>query len=224
MLRKLCRRQRLTAQLHKAVRNGENGAAIFHILEGDQARDAQSIDHNKLVVLDDSVYDAIFHRLKAEDDSFIHYKVISNGGQATATDIISCSACPVTRMTHKGRSYSIKSDHPGGSSVVFKTLSGEVSTGFILSLWMKEVRGIPRTFAIVSPHSPLNTVDEALNPWISLPFFLNRLVYAHESPTRILCDASDILSHAPYYIRPAGTYQIASETMIVHNYLNRARK
>lgn len=197
---------------------------MFQILEGDQARDIKSIDCKKLVTLDDSVYDAIFHRLKVEDDSFVHYKVISDTGQVHATDIISCSACPVTQMTHKGRSYSIKSSHPGASSVVFKASNGEVSTGFILGLWVKEIRGITRTFVMVSPHLPLSAADEALNPWTSLPFFLNRLVYAHESPTWVLCDAFDILSHAPYYVRPPGTYQIASGTMIVHNYLNRARR
>jgi len=93
-------------------------------------------------------------------------------------------------------------------------------------IWSQVLQQKKHIFVIVAPHLRLSNHDELKNPYTSRGGFSAGLVYSKSPPEgyEILIEVNQILAHVPYYKRPAGTFGISEETMVIINSLNRDQK
>jgi len=138
------------------------------------------------------------------------------------TEVLPRLASPIQHITHNGRPYSTIAMHQGNSSISFKPQNGGVDVGFIHSMWSQVLQGKQHTFIFVAPHTRLSNHDQLKNPYAARGGFSAGLVYSKSlQQYDILIEANQILAHVPYYKRPAGTFGIKEETMVIINSLNR---
>jgi len=140
-------------------------------------------------------------------------------------EILPRLASPIKHITHNGRPYSTFATHPGNSSISIQLQNG-IEVGFIRSIWSQILLQKEHIFIFVVPHLRLSNQDGLKNPYSSRGGFSAGLVYSKSPPEgyEILIEVNQILAHVPYYKRPAGTFGISEETMVIINSLNRAQK
>jgi len=141
-------------------------------------------------------------------------------------EILPRLASPIQHITHNGQPYSTFATHPGNSSISIQLQNGIIEVGFICSMWSMILQQKEHIFIIIVPHLRLSNHDELKNPYSSRRGFSAGLVYSKSPPKdyEILIDINQILAHVPYYKRPAGTFGISEETMVIINSLNRDQK
>jgi hypothetical protein len=228
MLRQICRRQRLAAEIaDREHQSSETSSKAAQLLSSTQSQ-PPAPDAKKSEMLPDDLYSLMLVRINAarsrEGLAMLHdYRVLPHPAKAV---VLSGDACPSARfpVAEKGWTFSTGDTHRGNSAVLFRTDTREGQcTGFITSFWSKEILGKLHSFAAVHPHAPLEGKDIELDPLRSFPGFRNVLLYTKSYRPLVLIEMSDIVGHAPLYVYPEGTFGIAKSTMSVHTYLARGR-
>lgn len=138
------------------------------------------------------------------------------------------SALRVTHTTHKTRTYSPYSIHPGNSSVSFAAAGGGTKTGFIYDIWAIDIGGERQEILLVSPHTPLSQEDRKRSPYTTRPGLMAEVVYDERHLPRedigiTAITKSMIQGHCPFLAHPSRTFGIGSPILVAVNSLHRFR-
>ncbi|KAF8987413.1 hypothetical protein BDQ17DRAFT_1258584, partial [Cyathus striatus] len=117
--------------------------------------------------------------------------------------------------------YSVYSVHAGNSSISFIDNNNVVTPGFIEAIWTTNVSGNKKIFLILRLPLPLNNEDTMKNPYSSRPGLLAGLVYDSFTPEQQCIALEQVQSHVPFYQRPAATFGILFNTIVLVNSLHR---
>ena len=128
-------------------------------------------------------------------------------------------------MHHHGRTFSCQKSHEGNSAIQFyNPYTQQNDTGFIHIIWQVLLETAIHTFIVVRLHSPLSAQEEGQAPFINFPGFMTRIVDALPSENLLIIEPIHIITHLTTFRRPAGTYGIPRETLIICSALNRGQK
>ncbi|KAF8068046.1 hypothetical protein FPV67DRAFT_1669907 [Lyophyllum atratum] len=121
--------------------------------------------------------------------------------------------------------FSCERSHKGNSAIQFyNPLTQTHDTGFIQTIWGLPLEGSMRNFMVVRPHRPLSALEEGQAPFSQYSGFMTRIVDALPSDDLVIIEPTHIITHVMTFRRPAGTYGIGKETMVVCWALNRRRR
>ena len=130
-----------------------------------------------------------------------------------------------SQMHHHGRTFSCQKSHEGNSAIQFyNPYTQQNDTGFIHIIWQVLLETAIHTFIVVRLHSPLSAQEEGQAPFINFPGFMTRIVDALPSENLLIIEPIHIITHLTTFRRPAGTYGIPRETLIICSALNRGQK
>jgi hypothetical protein len=120
------------------------------------------------------------------------------------------------------RTFSCQKSHEGNSAIQFYSpYTQEHSTGFIYVIWQVLLEAVMHTFIVVRLHRPLTALEEGQAPFLYYPGFMTRIVDALPSDNFLIIEPTHIVTHLTTFRRPAGTYGIPKETLIICWALNR---
>ncbi|KAJ6573743.1 hypothetical protein DFH09DRAFT_915643 [Mycena vulgaris] len=131
-----------------------------------------------------------------------------------------------SKHTIDKRVYSTNKANDGGSGIQFKNPFNNLvrTTGFITKIWQLPLEGHMQTFFTVEHHKPLSLSDQWKTPYHSMPRFGCTAVDAAPSGQTCIIEARHILTQLTVYKRPAGTYNIKHNFLIICISLNRGRR
>ncbi|KLO10372.1 hypothetical protein SCHPADRAFT_810421, partial [Schizopora paradoxa] len=125
-----------------------------------------------------------------------------------------------------GRTYSTSKAHLGNSAIHLHIPNSEnTSTGFIEAIWSTILHSKERTFFIVRTHRRLSFFDEVKAPFMHFhPRYGVQIKDARPSDNLVIIEHRHVIAHTSTLRRPAGTYGIPHETLVVCTSLNRGRR
>lgn len=125
-----------------------------------------------------------------------------------------------------GKTYSTRESHEPNSAIQFlEPISGIKATGNIEAIWLAPLSSRVRTFVVVRGHVSLVPTEEAKAPFLNFnPNYAARIVSASNSGQLFILEPCNIITHLSTYCRPAGTYGIPVDTVVVCWALNRGRR
>ncbi|KAJ3780589.1 hypothetical protein GGU10DRAFT_279114 [Lentinula aff. detonsa] len=133
----------------------------------------------------------------------------------------------VGNFKYQQKSYSSLTSHEAGSHIYYYVPGGNgaKATGCIADIWQLPLESRLATFLLVKEHLPLPPSHKLKNPYISDPcsILCSELVQRNLVSFTYLIEPHHIISHVAVYKRPAGTYNIPLETMVIIWSLNRGR-
>lgn len=120
--------------------------------------------------------------------------------------------------------FSCGSSHEGNSYIQFRNpFTHNSETGAIQTIWSIPLESVMHTFIVVRQHQPLSYLEEGQGPFASFDGFLARIVDAQPSNNLVIIEPEHIITHLVTRKRPAGTYGIPRETLVLTWALNRGR-
>jgi hypothetical protein len=226
MLHQICQHGRLIGCLHDSSSNPlslTSTKTLSDILL--QTAGIQEDPGACLKIVPPDVYGAILSYLNFQTlFPFRHAQALPHPDNAR---VLPRTAISVRHFKHKGRDYSTVDMHPGNSSVHFLAQGRAITadSGHIEVIWRYKIDRILCTFVMVSAHQNLSPQDETRDPYVSYTGFLAKLVYARQTNnlSLVILEQDQIVSHAAYYTRPAGTFGIRHSTSVLINSLHRYR-
>lgn len=131
-----------------------------------------------------------------------------------------------TQVHIDDRTYSARQSHEGNSAIQFvRPGTDQRDTGFIECIWSAPLKSRVRTFFVVRPHRRLPPLEEQLAPFQSFNVkYATRIVDYAPSERPLIIEQQHVVSHLSTFRRPAGTYGIPRETLIVSWSLNRGKR
>lgn len=121
--------------------------------------------------------------------------------------------------------FSCQSSHKGNSAIQFyNPTTRSKETGFIHAIWQVPLESKIQTFIAVLPHVTLLAFEEQKGPFIDRPELQTRILSNGQADDVVVIEPLHIITHLTTYIRPAGTYGIERETLVVCWGLNRGRR
>lgn len=121
--------------------------------------------------------------------------------------------------------FSCERSHKGNSAIqYYNPITQTHGTGFIQNIWMLPLDGSKCIFIVVRPHEPLSAQETAQAPFIHYPGFLVQIFDLQPSANLVIIELKHIITHLTTLKRPAGTYGINRETLVVCQALNRGRR
>lgn len=228
MLRQICRRGRLAALVHdmiKTSRHTKLKSALSILIPKSYLNSnvTEAPNVKKRQPIPDDIYSLFLSFLNAESPTPIrHFNQLPHPDNAT---ILSPIAVPKSHIEHKKRTYSVFSNHAGNSSISFRSNS-DIQYGQIKAIWTHEINGTT-DLLVVSTYHRLSDHDNQLHPYSKLPGLLCSVVYSDSTkrPSNlIVIRPQQIIGHIGSLKRPAGTFGIQDEIVILVDSLHRNRQ
>jgi hypothetical protein len=218
MLRQVCRRARLLASMKAATALSEV-AAILEDVSPSSVSESSKTSASRPEKMPVEVYDLILQRVQQGSP---HTRDHRNLPHPPGAEVLSPYAHSISHLTQASeRVYAKHTAHAGNSAILFRSASGAATPGFIESIWTLH-ESTPRTFIITRPHGQLSQADQSKDPYQTQPKLCAQVVYAATTESCVVIESSDIIAHTAYRVRPANTFGIRKQTMIVVN-LDRGR-
>ncbi len=131
-----------------------------------------------------------------------------------------------TEVNIGDRTYSTQRSHDGNSAIQFVyPLTERKDTGFIEAIWSAPLQSKIQTFFVVRPHNCLSPTEERRAPFAGFnEMYGVRIVDNQNSSQLFIIEQQHIITHLSTIRRPAGTYGIPRETLVVCWSLNRGRR
>lgn len=131
-----------------------------------------------------------------------------------------------TEVAIGDQTFSIQKSHEGNSAVQFlNPRTNQRDTGNIEEIWTVPLDSTMSTFFIIRPHTRLSEAEEQCAPFASFNTkYATRIVDANPSSQPLIVEYQHIITHLSTYKRPAGTYGIPRETIVVCWALNRGKR
>ncbi|KZV59474.1 hypothetical protein PENSPDRAFT_678949 [Peniophora sp. CONT] len=239
MLRQACRRARLQALLQDGASDQDALSELSAILtdtcvEADPTFAESGLPHEHPLsdeqlstflatgpMLEDAPYHLILDYVQN------HLQPVQSFNEIPAQPgipVLPPNAHQLRTFTLDGRTFCDQLQHEGNSAVQFCDTHGTNRTGFIQSIWILPVEQQLQTFLLVRPHNPLPGPEFQRTPYAHYQNLKTHIYDATPSPYIIVLEPKDILSHVTTLRRPAGTYGILRQTLVVCSALNRDRK
>lgn len=229
MLRQICRRGRLAALVHdmiKTSRHTKLKSALSILIPKSYlnvTKAANTPNIKKRQPIPDDLYSLFLSFLNSESSTPIrHFNQLPHPDNAT---ILSPTAVPKSHIEHKKRTYSVFSNHAGNSSISFRS-NGDIEYGQIKAIWTDEINKTT-DLLVVSTYHRLSDHDNRLHPYSELPGLLCSVVYSESTkrpPNLIIIRPEQIIGHIGSLKRPAGTFGIRDEIVILVDSLHRNRQ
>jgi len=229
MLRRMCQQQRLLVRLEGDTEfqakdeRGDSVSSILlagsHISEErltSSTRISDTTAKRRYSKLDRTVYDAILAYLATRGEHLQHRQVSE---YRPGIEVLTQQAQAVDHIEIHARRFGRKDQHEGNSLVWFHTGPNAQSMGFIEAMWRLIIADEPRIFLVIQE---LEGVPEEQDPFSEFPGFGCRVAYSHDSGRRGIIEAKALISHLAALRRPAGTFGIDSEVIVLCN-LNQGR-
>ncbi|KAF9455478.1 hypothetical protein BDZ94DRAFT_1366470 [Collybia nuda] len=231
MLRQMARKGRLHAILEDGVQTEDVGVRrLASILQPTTLSDSVPTPLGpaelaaflkKAPELPQNEYNALLHYLQQTGRQFRAYDNFPHPQNAM---ILPPRAQRPLQLHRNGQTFSCQQSHRGNSGIRFyNPLKNSHDTGFIQSIWMVPLAGTRHPFIVVRPHRPLPEDIEGQAPFQHYPGFLSRILDANPTDTLLIIEPPHIVTHLTTFWRPAGTYGIKEETLVVCWALNRGR-
>ena len=230
MLRQMSRRAHVDALLH----SGDGLQELCDILEPAMAD--VSIDGPLVPLKPTAMADILAkapHLQEADYSDLLHYLHQTGRPYRAYSDlphppdsIILPPYAQLPLQVHRDEcTFSCKRSHKGNSAIQFyNPLTQAHDTGFIQNIWRIPLEGIMRTFIRVCPHRSLSAQEEGQAPFRHHPGFMTRIVDALPSDNLTIIEPAHIITHVTTFQRPAGTYGIGREVLVVCWAPNRGRR
>lgn len=131
-----------------------------------------------------------------------------------------------TEMIVGDRTFSTRASHEGNSAIQFhKPSTQQVDTGVIEAIWSLPLDSVIQTFFVVRSHRPLPRLEEEKAPFFRFDErYCTRIVDYEPSDQIQIIEQQHIIAHLSTFKRPAGTYGIARDTLVICWALNRGRR
>lgn len=235
MLRQMSRRARVHALLH------EGATGTFHDLANVLEPAGAPLDTTPVPLTSEEAADILKEASQLKKDSQLtatEYQALgdylhSTGRPYRASNqfphppgsIILPNIAKQPRQIHRGEcTFSTQSSHYGNSAIQFYNPSTQThNTGFIQSFWQIPIQNLLHTFVVVQLSRPLTDQEEGQAPFTHYPGLMSRIVDAIPSQNVVIIEPHHIITHLTTYRRPAGTYGIMKETLVICWALNRGR-
>ncbi|KAF9043561.1 hypothetical protein BDZ89DRAFT_943643 [Hymenopellis radicata] len=233
MLRQMARRCRLEGRLHDNQSGDADMKKLAEILEPSQGSrfvlsDAQLSTVDVANILGEAPrlapteYDMILQYLRLTGRAYRGYLQLPHPSAAL---ILPPSARRPPQFILDKRTYSCQISHIGNSAIQFYSPQTQSTyTGFIHTIWQIPLEDVMRTFILVNCHRLLSSAEAERAPYIHNPRLMSSLVDSTPSNQSFVIEPKHIITHLTTFKRPAGTYGINRETMVVCWALNRGRR
>lgn len=131
-----------------------------------------------------------------------------------------------TEVHISDHTFSVQRSHEGNSAVqFFNPRSKERETGYIEDIWTIPLESRTNTFFVIRPHRRLSEAEERKAPFVTFnEKYAVRIVDCIRSDQSVIVEQQHIITHLATYRRPANTFGIPRETLIVCWALNRGRR
>ena len=231
MLRQMSRRARVDASLQDTL-----GDTVSNNLAKILRPENNSADCSPILLNPIQVATALKESSKLAED---HYNALLYYLQGTGRPYRASHALPhppnalilpphaklPSQVHHHGHTFSCQKSHEGNSAIQFyNPYTQQHDTGFVHVIWQVLLETAIHTFIVVRLHSPLSAQEEAQAPFIHFPGFMTHIVDALPSENLLIIEPTHIVTHLTTFRRPAGTYGIPRETLIICSALNRGQK
>ncbi|KAJ7697026.1 hypothetical protein B0H17DRAFT_928742 [Mycena rosella] len=135
-------------------------------------------------------------------------------------------AISASEFTVDRRVFSCKQVNEGNSCIQFKNPSNNLAytTGYIMKIWQIPLQGYLQTFFVVEEHKQLSLSDQWKTPFHSMPRFGVSAIDSASSGRICIIESHHIVTHLTVYERPAGTYTIKQNFLLICTSLNRGRR
>lgn len=230
MLRQMSRRARLDAFLHDRLDDGLTELSdILHPLEVPADHPSTPLKPTEVAgilakapQLEDVEYNALLQYLQLTGRP---YQAFYNLPHPRDANILPPHAQQLLQI-HRGEcTFSCEKSHKGNSAIFFyNPLTQTHDTGFIQTIWSLPLEGLMQTFLVVRPHQSLSGHEEGMAPFSHYPGFKTRIVDLAPSGALVIIETSHIVTHLTTFQRPARTYGISRESLVVCWALNRGRR
>lgn len=142
--------------------------------------------------------------------------------------ILPISAQQPKQLLHRSRTYSILTQHEANSHIHFFLPIGNGAssqTGVIEAIWDIVLDGQWQQFLLIRPHRQLSDVQRSQTPYsIEICQLLKtNVVYQDPSQVTIVIEPRHIICHLSVYKRPAGTFGLNFNMLVVNWSLGRGR-
>lgn len=232
MLKQMARRCRLLAILHDNEFTSSLLQTFNTILEpGDSTKppltqelssSATALLLSKAPKMQDCEYQSIKQYLHSTGRPYRSYTDLPHPEYAL---ILPPNAKRATEFHENGRTYSCHLSHSGNSSIQFHNPQTQTRlTGAIETILEIPLEGFLRRFILARTYHPLNDTEAALTPYPQFPRFQSQVVNAALSAEVIVIEPHHIITHLTTFRRPAGTYSISHEILVICWALNRGLK
>lgn len=232
MLRQMARRSRLLALLHDNESGDPDLQSFMSILEPrDSTKPPTSQEVNSFDMgiflaqnpkLDDNEYLLIQQYLHTTGRPYRNYLHLPHPENAL---ILPPNAKHLREFHENGRTFSCHSSHKGNSAIQFQDHGSQGHlNGMIESILEIPLEGFLCKFILVRTFQALNAFEMAETPYPHFPNFMTEAVHPDLSDNIIVIEPKDIITHLTTFKRPAGTYDITAEILIICWALNRGRK
>lgn len=139
--------------------------------------------------------------------------------------ILPPNAKRLTEFHDSGRTYSCHSSHIGNSAIQFyDRLTQARLTGVIDTILEIPLEGTLRMFILVHAHLELDNSDAMRTPYPQYPRMMTKAVKTVLSDDVVVIEPQHIITHLTTYKRPAGTYGIQQEILVICWAMNRGLK
>ncbi len=124
------------------------------------------------------------------------------------------------------RTFSTRISHEGNSAVQFiHPTTQQLDTGFIEAIFSTPLDSTIHTFFVIRSHLRLALQEEGQAPFASFhEKYATRIVDCRDLDQLQYVEQQHIITHLATYRRPAGTYGIPRQTLVVCWALNRGRR
>ncbi len=130
-----------------------------------------------------------------------------------------------TEVLVDGRTFSTRQSHEGNSAVQYTDpLNHGLETGNIEAIWQIPLNHHIHMFFVIRAHLPLPPAEEELAPFARFhEIYATHIVDCQPSNQCVIVEQQHICTHLSTYRRPAGTYGIPRNTLVVCWALNQGR-
>jgi hypothetical protein len=233
MLRQFSRRARLEALLHDGTRPGMKEFSSILNSSAESPRHTSSTSLTPIEAaevlaqapkLDDREYGSLLQYLQHTGRLFRHWNDLPH---PVNSNVLPTHARRPLQIHQGEHTFSCQRSHRGNSAIYFyNPLTHSHATGFIEIIWQLPLEATLKTFIIIRPHRVLPVQEEERAPFINYPGFKARIFDSQPSDDSelVIIEPHHILTHLTTFQRPAGTYGIDRETLVVCLALDRGRK
>lgn len=229
MLRQMARLCRLLALLHDNKLGDSLDKSFASILEPENRKKSPALKEYTSA-------DAAVFLSKAPKLSLNEYALIQEYFQSTGCPyqcyldlphpefalILSPNAKHLTEFHDNGRTYSCNSSHISNSTIQFYDKSTQARlTGVIETILEIPLEGFLCKFILVHPHLELDNLDAMCTPYPQYPRMMTNAVKTVLSDNIVVIEPQHIITHLTTYKRPAGTYGIQQEILVICWAMNR---
>ncbi len=233
LIQNTSRRGRLDALLHDGVFHNETLKDFANLLRPTTTSGTQQMDQSQIgqalangVRLNEAHYTQLLNYLNASGRQFI--SAYSAGPFSLSSLVLPPVARNCYQYKIEDRTYSCHQRHVGNSQIRFY-IPGQnqmEDTGVIEAIWELTLDGALQTFLLIRKHQPLPAAELLGSPFSIEPctYLKTKIVDIHLSETVLILEPRHIICHLSSYRRPAGTFGLNTESLVVCWALNRGRR